>query len=483
MRRFVPLLVVLVQLLSLVPAAADTKIKTRTTMAGQTSEGTAYIKGARQRQEMGGMMGMGGMTTITQCDRKRIIQISDCTRTYMVTPLDESAAEVEAEATAEAVRPAGTPRKGGVVTVTQSANDTGERKKMFGLDARHVTSSLVMESSPDACYPMAMRMETDGWYANISPTFTCEVSPARTMPRMGSYKPDCQDRYRMRGSGAARRGFPLKETMTTTSQGQTFSMTTEVVDLSTATLNPALFEPPPGYREVRDHQQLMGSPQQMMACMGKDMGGEIAEEMPAGAAAPSIPETAPEPAAPAMAAPAAAPAPPVAPKGSGVLRIGVVRLNDKTGQYLPVDNLRMNLMYEITYRHQYEAVPLDAEGTPAIVEEARQKDCDYILYTDAAQLLEPGAALTPAATRAGRPANDPNNFTARLDLALFKTARALPQLKTGVIGSAPDRGVDAVMEGFVKESDAVAEQIKKDIAAARAGAKPAAPRKPAPKKK
>jgi hypothetical protein len=32
-------------------ASADSKIKTRTTMMGNTSEGTTYIKGARERTE------------------------------------------------------------------------------------------------------------------------------------------------------------------------------------------------------------------------------------------------------------------------------------------------------------------------------------------------------------------------------------------------------------------------------------------------
>jgi len=55
-------------------AAADLKIKTRTTVQGHTSEGTVYIKGARERNEMS-YGGRGASATITQCDQKRIVTV------------------------------------------------------------------------------------------------------------------------------------------------------------------------------------------------------------------------------------------------------------------------------------------------------------------------------------------------------------------------------------------------------------------------
>src|SRR5271165_1768844 len=56
-------------------AAADLKIKTRTTVMGHTTESTVYIKGGRERSEMS-YGGHGGSVSIMQCDQKRMITIS-----------------------------------------------------------------------------------------------------------------------------------------------------------------------------------------------------------------------------------------------------------------------------------------------------------------------------------------------------------------------------------------------------------------------
>src|SRR5512147_1270007 len=84
-----PLKIVLVSLLLVGLCSADSKIKTRKTMMGHAMESTVYVKGARQRTEDAGMMGMPGSTTIVQCDQKRIITVNTCTKTYMITPMDD----------------------------------------------------------------------------------------------------------------------------------------------------------------------------------------------------------------------------------------------------------------------------------------------------------------------------------------------------------------------------------------------------------
>src|SRR5512143_450809 len=70
--------------------SADSKIKTRKTMMGQAMESTVYVKGARQRTEDAGMMGMPGSITIVQCDQKRVITLNACTKSYMISPMDEA---------------------------------------------------------------------------------------------------------------------------------------------------------------------------------------------------------------------------------------------------------------------------------------------------------------------------------------------------------------------------------------------------------
>ncbi len=440
-------------------STADSKIKTRRTFMGHTLENTVYVKGARQRTEEAGMMGMPGSTTIVQCDQKRIITLNTCTKTYMITPMDVTAGPAMSPGAAMAAEQAdrGAPQKGGVLTIVNEYIDTKERQQMFGLEARHIRTTMSLEPSPDACQKQGMKMEKDGWYVSLSPQFNCDAGMHRYAAMGGrGARPTCRDTIRMKG-GMSNPGYPLKETVTYMAEGRPFTMSEEVTELSTANLNPALFDIPAGYRQVNDYMAMMGDPRAMASGGGScssgipiEIAGAPAAEAPAPAAAP-----APKPAA--AAAPAPAPA-----KTAGTLLVGVVKLNDKTNQYLPTDNLRLNLIYELGLK-KVDTVPLTADAPDQIVAEAQQKGCDYILYTNAAALADPGQPAPPL-PRGTKPApNDPANYNARLDIQLFKTAKKLPQLDTSVPGSAPVRAVDAVMDGFGREAQAVRDQIDEDL--------------------
>jgi hypothetical protein len=62
---------------------ADSKVRARYSSGGQSNESTILTKGTRQRLEYG-----TGMSAVTQCDLKRIVQIIDKTKSYLVMPLD-----------------------------------------------------------------------------------------------------------------------------------------------------------------------------------------------------------------------------------------------------------------------------------------------------------------------------------------------------------------------------------------------------------
>jgi hypothetical protein len=176
-------------------------------------------------------------------------------------------------------------------------------------------------------------------------------------------------------------------------------------------------------------------------------------------------------------------------KGAGVVRIGVVKINDSSGEYLPVDNLRVNLMSEVTLR-QMEAVPLDADSAPAITAEAADKQCDYILYTNAAQVKGPGSGgiTLPAAVRGMSLSQD--KYQALLDTKLNRVHAGItlaegpdPRLEEQIVADADQFGVNAVMAGFEKEANKVAEQVQKDRQPARPSRttpakKPATAKKP-----
>ena len=135
----------------------------------------------------------------------------------------------------------------------------------------------------------------------------------------------------------------------------------------------------------------------------------------------------PAPAKAAAAPPAAPPAPVLAPKAAGTVRVGIVKIKDMSGQSLPTDNLRLNLMSEIG-RHQMEAVPLDAEAPQTDVEsEASAKQCDYILYTVSAQVKEPDNGGLPAASLPKGVTLDPTKFQALTDVTLYKVGKPAPR--------------------------------------------------------
>jgi hypothetical protein len=140
-----------------------------------------------------------------------------------------------------------------------------------------------------------------------------------------------------------------------------------------------------------------------------------------------------------------------------------VKINDTSGQSLPTDNLRLNLISEIG-RHQMDAVPLEAEAPQADVEsEARAKQCDYILYTVTAQVKEPGSGGLPPASVPKGVTLDPAKFQALTDVTLYKVGKPLPEVKNlPVAADATQFDVNAVMATFVAVSDRVAQQVTED---------------------
>jgi len=451
-------------------AFADLKIKTRTTVMGHSSESTVYIKGARERRDMSFGGRGGGAVSITQCDQKRMITITG--DRCMVMPMgggETSCPDMSAMGkmgrNMDNTEPTA-PRKGGIITITRNSTDTGERQEMMGYKARHIKTSMVMEASPDACNQSHMKMETDGWYADLSASFSCGDDVRSLACGMGRHGERCQDRIVMKGGGGSGSlGYPLKQTTTMITEQGTFTTTTEVLEITTATLDPPLFEMPPGCK-VMDMSAMMGG----------------APAMATGTApAPSAPPAKTEAPAPAKAVAPSTPA--VAPKSAGMVRVGVVKLKDMSGQSLPTDSLRLNLMSEIG-RHQMEALPLDAESPQQDVEsEARAKQCDYILYTTPNQVKDPGTGGLPPGSVPKGVVLDPAKYQALTGVTLYKVGKPAPEIKDLPLAAEGGQfAVNAVMATFVMESDKVAQQVDEDAhpkapaKTSKAPAKPAAPR-------
>jgi hypothetical protein len=265
MKRTYSLFLSIILLLSMTSGIfADVKIRQRVTMSGQTFETTKMIKGARQRTEQksgagGAMDFMSQVATIEQCDLRRTVQVNDSKKLYFVQPFAE-------ESTPQKATPANRQtnrqtRQGGTITMTYNVVDTGERKTIFGLTARHLKVTQEMESSADSCNGAnKTKMEIDGWYVDFSAEFNCPDEVTRT-PYQPSEKPDCKDRIIFRGSGG-KSGFLLNGTMTfyDASGNPTMTQTTETLELSRSPLTASLFDVPADYKLASSQQDLYSMP-------------------------------------------------------------------------------------------------------------------------------------------------------------------------------------------------------------------------------
>ena len=346
-------------------ASADTKVKLRQTSGGQTYENTSYIKGKRQRSETNN----GQMIMLQQCDLRRNIQIMPQAQAYIIQPYDVPATSNAGTTTSSTSQP-GAVRKGGVVTSTVTTKDTGERKQIFGFTARHIITTMVMDSTPDACSPVKNKMEIDGWY--IDATFAYECDSQRTYT---PYKPQanggCQDRYETKQIGTAKKGFAVweKTTMFDPNGGESFSTINEVVEFSHATLDQSLFDIPAGYREVKDFASAM------MANAGATETGNPSSPDTNVSSNPNTVATQPNNAATTE----------IGPKRPGVLRFGIVTVRSgNVGEAMNGPALALAVQNTLTKSLQtqnVEVVAIQGAGS-AIQTEAQQKECDFVVFTD-----------------------------------------------------------------------------------------------------
>lgn len=263
MKKIYSSLLTVILIFSLAPSVfADLKIRQKVTMSGQTFETTKMIKGARQRTEQksgaGAMDFMSQVASIEQCDLRRTVRVNDSKKLYFIEPFAE---ETTPTPNAPSRPTKTTTRRGGTVTMTYNVTDTGERKTIFGLTARHLKVLMETESSADSCGGASRsKMEIDGWYVDFSADFNCPYDIPET-PRGVTEKPDCRDRVIFKGN-RGKTGFLLNGTMTMFDEnGQAMmTQTTETLEISRSPLAAALFDVPADYRLAADSQELYAMP-------------------------------------------------------------------------------------------------------------------------------------------------------------------------------------------------------------------------------
>jgi hypothetical protein len=226
-----------------IPAGADQKITTRQTVDGaHATVETVYIRGERQRLELRAENLPPGAQAdnnivIEQFNRRRTLQLSPLYKTYAYVPMDLGVKP----------RPVQEPpaTRGGEVKITTDSVDTSERKQIGEFTARHVRSSTRMEAGPGACQASSVT-EVDGWYIDLY-TIRPPAHPGAVGVLIAG-QPGCRDRFRIQKLGTAPQGYPVEQTSRHTELGHTTIMKTELLESSTAPLDPALFELPAGYQ-------------------------------------------------------------------------------------------------------------------------------------------------------------------------------------------------------------------------------------------
>jgi hypothetical protein len=278
---------------------------------------------------------------------------------------------------------------------------------MFGFTARHVKSSMNIESSPDACNPVKQRMETDGWYIDLAYGIDCDSgagAAARWSPRGG-----CQDRTVFRRQGAARTGLPLMETtiMYGPDGKEMFSSTKEVIELSRAPLDAALFDVPAGYTEAANMQELYGMPDAGSMTMPSEAQQAVGQMNGGVNNTVSGMET----------------------KKPGVLRVGVATINNKAGKPVSLDSLRVRLIGGIEGTG-LDAVPLNALSQLEAEAECKAKQCDFILLTDISGLKSSAAKKIGGMFGRAAGVEGIDKTEAKVDFRLFAVGESSPRLQS-----------------------------------------------------
>lgn len=178
------------------PGMADVQMTNSYTADGQTAQTTISSNGNRMRYEYG-----NGLVLLRYCDAKSLVQIDEKQKSYLQLPSQEPASQA------------------GVKT---DVVDTGERKELFGHQARHLKITQTTEGKKE-------RTETDGWYLDLSGVSSCITQDA----------------------GTAERGYPASYTITTFGENgkPTSTASMRITTMVEGPLASNLFEVPGGYKD------------------------------------------------------------------------------------------------------------------------------------------------------------------------------------------------------------------------------------------
>jgi len=238
--------------------AQDLHLKKNISVSGNVvSSSETSIKGQRTRDVT--QTPAGATVSLRQCDLKRTVTLNDQTQSYMVVndPQDAAAARAAALVTG-APAPEAEKKSGGHIDVNSTITDTGERKPIFGLTARHLKMKIVEKSSDDACTKVDQTFEVDGWYADLGK----DVASCTSVAPPVRQSQGCQDAIVEHHSGSGKAGYPLLQNVTMHNpDGSSMVVSINVTDVNKGPLDAGLFDVPANYKQVNSLAELQGMPQ------------------------------------------------------------------------------------------------------------------------------------------------------------------------------------------------------------------------------
>jgi hypothetical protein len=314
----------------------DLRFKSKYTAGDDVTESVSFISDRRERFELGDII------LIKQRDQKRNVQISRAANTYVIVP-DEAAAQPAATAA---------PRPPGVVNVTVSIVDLGERKDVFGQTARRVRTVIERQPEPGACDQSRLRTETDGWYIDTPKVLAATAGDATPAVAVSG----CSDEIKTSASGdATLLGFAIGYRTTLTDladkDAKPAESSMEIVEFEVLKIDPSLFELPTGVTAVADAREFT-----------KAISDAHEAQLASGAADAAVPE-----------------------KKAGTLRVAVPEVTNKTTQTVDTRALRSRLITELE-EQKIDAIPLAAAPAADLAAKAKQLGADYLLVAEVTEL-------------------------------------------------------------------------------------------------
>jgi hypothetical protein len=238
------------------------------------SQYTSYIEADRKRTEYqnstgGGMHADGTsdmrpgprLASITRCDLGQTFDLNLEDREYVVFPYPSQ----PLTKTEIAARDLPVQRKfdsaAPTVRIETTTVDTGERKKLFGHLARHVIT-IWKQTLLAGSHAEPQETETDGWYIDLDTSITCDLrwpggkrSHAHLRPGLALEKYEFVDKGNAETGLAVERKIRSLRTLKTSNGTKTeiaYTSELRIAEFTVGTLDPALFEIPPGFRKVDD---------------------------------------------------------------------------------------------------------------------------------------------------------------------------------------------------------------------------------------